>query len=102
MFNVFQHQNVKWHGTSYKHCPVLSRQNAAKARGAPQTDADTAVSAPEWTHLQDTVISTLVAGMLPLMGSKSRTVAVASTLSITSPSMRAREPGQLPGPRESL
>lgn len=52
------------------------------------------------------MISTLVAGMLPLMGSKSRTVAVASstlsTLSMTSPSMRAGEPGQLPALRESL
>lgn len=46
-------------------------------------------------YLQDTVISTLVAGMLPLMGSKSQTVAVASTLSITSPSMRAGDSGQL-------
>lgn len=36
------------------------------------------------------------------MGSKSRTVAVASTLSITSPSMRAGDPGQLHWPREPL
>lgn len=58
---------------------------------------------PPQTHLQDTVISTLVAGMLPLMGSKSQTVAVASTLSISSPSMRAGDPGELPELlRESL
>lgn len=84
-------------------CTVSCQQNAPKsARSSPNPDADTAASAPEWTHLQDTVISTFVAGMLPLIGSKSRTVAVASTLSITSPSMRAGDPGQLPEPRESL
>lgn len=47
------------------------------------------------------MISTLVAGMLPLIGSKSRTVAVASTLSITSPSMRAGDPGRSGGASRS-
>lgn len=76
-------------------------QNASPgARSSPDPDADAA--APEGTHLHDTVISTLVAGMLPLMGSKSRTGAVASTLSITSPSMCAGDPGPHPDPRESL
>lgn len=72
------------------------------ARSCPNPDADTAAPAPTRAHLHDTVISTLVAGMLPLMGSKSRTFAVASTLSMTSPSMRARDPGQHDAPRESL
>ena len=35
--------------------------------------------------------------MLPVMGSKSHTVAMASSLSITSPSMCAGDPGLLPG-----
>lgn len=80
----------------------MFEQNTPKAREAPQTLTQTEAPAPERTHLHDTVISTLVAGMLPLMGSKSRTVAVASTLSITSPSMRAGDPGQLSELRESL
>lgn len=36
-------------------------------------------------HLQETVISTLVAGMLPVIGSKSYTEDMSSSLSITSP-----------------
>ena len=39
----------------------------------------------------------MVAGMLPVMGSKSQTVAMASSLSITSPSICAGDPGLLPG-----
>lgn len=39
------------------------------------------------THLQETVISTLVAGMLPVIGSKSYTDDMSSSLSITSPSI---------------
>lgn len=81
---------------------LLTAKRTQRERSSPNPEADTAASAPEWTHLQDTVISTLVAGMLPLIGSKSRTVAVASTLSITSPSMLAGDPGQLPELRESL
>lgn len=81
---------------------LVTAKRAQSARRSPNSDADTSASAPEWTHLHDTVISTLVAGMLPLIGSKSQTVAVASTLSITSPSMRTGDPGQLPGLRESL
>lgn len=98
----FQHQNVKHQVTYYCILSSHSKTYPTRARSSPNPEADTAASAPEWTHLQDTVISTLVAGMLPLMGSKSRTVAVASTLSITSPSMRAGDPGQLPELRESL
>lgn len=78
---------------------LVTAKCTQSARSSPNPDADTAAAAaaaPEWTHLHDTVISTLVAGMLPLMGSKSRTVAVASTLSITSPSMGAGDPGRLP------
>lgn len=47
------------------------------------------LSADASTHLQDTVISTLVAGMLPVIGSKSYTDDVSSSLSITSPSIRS-------------
>lgn len=36
-------------------------------------------------HLQETVISTLVAGMFPVIGSKSYTEDMSSSLSITSP-----------------
>lgn len=39
------------------------------------------------THLQETVISTLVAGMFPVIGSKSYTDDMSSNLSITSPSI---------------
>lgn len=81
---------------------LLTAKRTQSARSSPNPEADTSASAPEWTHLQETVISTFVAGMLPLIGSKSRTVAVASTLSITSPSMRAGDAGQLPELRESL
>lgn len=80
----------------------VTAERTQSVRSFPDPDAERAASAPEWTHLHETVISTLVAGMLPLMGSKSRTVAVASTLSMTSPSMRARDPGQHSGQRESL
>lgn len=45
------------------------------------------LSADASTHLQETVISTLVAGMLPVIGSKSYTDDVSSSLSITSPSI---------------
>lgn len=47
------------------------------------------------THLQETVISTLVAGMLPVNGSKSYTDDISSNLSITSPSIisMAKAPG---------
>lgn len=49
-------------------------------------------------HLQETVISTLVAGMFPVIGSKSYTEDMSSSLSITSPPCivstgRARAPG---------
>ncbi|CAB1442923.1 unnamed protein product [Pleuronectes platessa] len=69
-----------------------SQQTASKERGATRTMTQTQQRKTGLTHLQDTVISTLVAGMLPLMGSKSWTVAVASTLSITSPSMCVGDP----------
>lgn len=81
---------------------LLTVKRTESARSFPKPDAETASAAPGCTHLHDTVISTLVAGMLPLMGSKSQTVAVASTLSITSPSMLAGDSGQLPGTRVSL
>lgn len=45
------------------------------------------LSADASTHLQETVISTLVAGMLPVIGSKSYTDDMSSSLSITSPSI---------------
>lgn len=79
---------------------LSNNKGASKKRRSPPQTPDR--FQPPRTHLQDTVISTLVAGTLPLMGSKSRTVDVASTLSISSPSMRAGDPGELPELRESL
>lgn len=47
------------------------------------------------SYLHETVISTLVAGMLPVNGSNSYTEAMSSSLSITSPSMsKTRGPAQ--------
>lgn len=66
--------------------------------GAPSQLSHPAVTAPNFpdttgpspedasTHLQETVISTLVAGMLPVIGSKSYTDDMSSSLSTTSPS----------------
>lgn len=88
---------LKW---TYLTGLLSNSKDASKTRRSPPKHPDR--FQPPRTHLQDTVISTLVAGMLPLMGSKSRTVAVASTLSISSPSMRAGDPGELPELRESL
>lgn len=45
------------------------------------------LSADASTHLQETVISTFVAGMFPVIGSKSYTDDMSSSLSITSPSI---------------
>lgn len=76
---------------------ILKKTNSARQNGSAALSKPTA-AALEWTHLQDTVISTLVAGMLPLMGSRSQTVAVASTFSITSPSMLAGDAVPTPRP----
>ncbi|KAJ7998893.1 hypothetical protein DPEC_G00209700 [Dallia pectoralis] len=45
------------------------------------------------THLQETVISTFVAGMFPVIGSNSYTEAMSSSLSMTSPSISVRAQG---------
>lgn len=46
-------------------------------------------------YLHETVISTLVAGISPVMGSNSHTEAMSSSLSITSPSMGVRDEKKL-------
>lgn len=47
------------------------------------------------SYLHETVISTLVAGISPVTGSNSHTEATSSSLSITSPSMGARDKRKL-------
>lgn len=47
------------------------------------------------SYLHETVISTLVAGISPVIGSNSHTEAMSSSLSITSPSMGARDKRKL-------
>ncbi len=47
------------------------------------------------SYLHETVISTLVAGISPVTGSNSHTEAISSSLSITSPSMGARDKRKL-------
>ena len=67
--------------TTLWHAPPLAQNFAdCPARSLSSSCAHT-------THLQETVISTLVAGMLPVIGSKSYTDAMSSSLSITSPSI---------------
>ncbi|KAL6458899.1 hypothetical protein MHYP_G00323710 [Metynnis hypsauchen] len=60
--------------------------NALLVKECGRSEGSGSSSAP---YLQETEISTLVAGMFPVMGSNSHTEAMSSSLSVTSPSMGA-------------
>lgn len=66
--------------------------NSPNRKGGAQRSQLSTVHIHPWNffffpYLQETVISTLVAGMLPVNGSKSYTEDMSSSLSITSPSI---------------